>query len=344
MLVEHDFHACGRTKAIALAVVLGLSSLVSAEPQQPNSLPDSTVELGETRPWAVGVRDDERNAALELYRQGNAEFKESHITFALAKYEQAIQHWDHPAIRFNMAVCLIQLDRPVEAMTNLEHSLQFGEAALGADAFAQGQVYFKLLEARVSRIDVSCSEFGAEMMLDFKRVLTCPGKAEQVVMPGPHEVTVTKPGYITNTRVLVVAPGQRATQQVAQLPALEGPELQWRWRRWIPPTIAGAGAAFALFGAAMWTAGRTKMDQFEADFADACPAGCEPGLTAPNHAPLRDLRDEANRDHTIGLLSLATGGVVAVTGVALYILNRPLIAPVVVPTREGVAASVGWRF
>ena len=57
----------------------------------------------DNKPWAAGVSEAEQKTALVIYKQGNVEFEESRYAQALAKYREALRHWDHPAIHFNMA-------------------------------------------------------------------------------------------------------------------------------------------------------------------------------------------------------------------------------------------------
>jgi tetratricopeptide (TPR) repeat protein len=70
------------------------------------------VAHAEDKPWAAGVSAEAQSAALELYRQGNEMFEQARYLEALAKYEVALRSWDHPSIRYNAAVCLINLGRP----------------------------------------------------------------------------------------------------------------------------------------------------------------------------------------------------------------------------------------
>src|SRR5262249_16931463 len=104
------------------------------------------------RPWAAGVSEAEQKTALDLFDLGNREFGESHIAGALKWYREAIQHWDHPSIRYNMAVCLIDLDQPLEADDNLQRSLAYGEAALPPEQYREALRYQKLIDAQVARI------------------------------------------------------------------------------------------------------------------------------------------------------------------------------------------------
>src|SRR5215813_4735696 len=89
--------------------------------------------FADDKPWAAGVPDKEQAAALAIYRDGNAEFEESRYAQALAKYREAIKHWDHPAIRFNMAVSRVNLDQPLDASEDLDAAIKYGAAPLGAE-------------------------------------------------------------------------------------------------------------------------------------------------------------------------------------------------------------------
>src|SRR5262245_46605341 len=91
----------------------------------------------EDKPWAEGVSAENQKAALALYKEGNKFFEESQYKDALAKYEQALAAWDHPAIRYNAAICRINLDQPVEAYDDIVAALRFGEPPLGRDMFRE---------------------------------------------------------------------------------------------------------------------------------------------------------------------------------------------------------------
>jgi hypothetical protein len=64
---------------------------------------------------AANVSDVQMKSAETLLSEGNALFVDKRYADALAKYGEAIASWDHPAIRFNIVRCLIQLGRNFEA-------------------------------------------------------------------------------------------------------------------------------------------------------------------------------------------------------------------------------------
>src|SRR5207344_2845737 len=143
-------------------------------------------------------------AARALHAAGNQEFVQGHYVQALAKYREAIGRWEHPAIRFNIAVCLINLDQPVEAMDNLERSLVYGSAALGLELYAQALAHRKRLEGQLSRLTLDCPEPDEEVRLDGKLVYRGPGVVDLFVLPGEHQVIATKAGFLPASRSIVV--------------------------------------------------------------------------------------------------------------------------------------------
>src|SRR6185312_506210 len=87
-----------------------------------------SVARADDQPWAVGVSDAQKAQAQKILEEGNQLFLKKDYAQALDKYKAAVAVWDHPAIRFNIVRCLIQLDRPVDASDNLALALKYGAA------------------------------------------------------------------------------------------------------------------------------------------------------------------------------------------------------------------------
>jgi hypothetical protein len=195
------------------------SNAIKARPPGPRlaGAPAPALLPGNERPWAAGVSERAQALAFELYSDGNREFVEMRFVQALAKYREAIRHWDHPAIRFNIAVCLINLDQLVEARDSLERSLKYGVTALGADAYAQALKQRTLLHGKLARLTLDCPEPDEEVMIDGKLVFKGPGTVEQFVLPGEHHVVATKPGFLPASRKIVLAAGASAAFEIRPL-------------------------------------------------------------------------------------------------------------------------------
>ncbi len=318
-----------------------------AEEPAPAPEPSPAPTSSEPTPWAQGVPQDVQDKASALYEEGNALFAQQAHAPALDKYKAAIALWDHPLIRFNMAVTEIRLERILEAADDLEKALAYGDKPFKPELYQQALDYQALVKNQVGVIEVSCELAGAQVSLDGKPWFVCPGTKQMRVLAGEHTIVTEKAGYLTASRNVVAKGGESAKHDVTLVPLESAVVLKYPYRRWIPWTMTGVGLAVGLGGLGTWVLGKNQMDQFEAEFSTQCQNGCEPGLTAPEHASLAALRDGAELKGQIGIAMMGVGGAVAVTGVVLAILNRPervLPNVEVAPKAGGGVARVGWRF
>lgn len=301
-----------------------------------------SVARADDRPWAEGVSEPAQKVALALYERGNKLFVEKSYAEALKLYRQAILTWDHPAIRFNIAECLMSLDQPLEAYENLIMSLRFGEPALGAEHFERATRTKILLEGLVSHLEVKCDEPGAVVSLDGKRLFVAPGTATRTLMPGSHQIVASKAGYVTITREEVLAPRKHVT---ADLRLVRSSKLEHRWTRWKPWAVAGVGVAIALVGVVFRFQAQSAFDEFSEDLAGACPLGC-----VRNEVPadVRELEDRGKRFELASGTAFALGGAAIVTGLVLVILNdqRSIESPLRRASIhvDGTTASLAFRF
>jgi hypothetical protein len=277
------------------------------------------------RPWAAGVPEAEQARALELYTQGNAEFAQERFAQALALYREAIAHWDHPAIEFNMAVCLINLDQPLEARMAIEKSLAFGAAALGSQ-YAQALADRKLLDERLAFVTITCREPQAQVMVDGVELFVGPGSTEQVLLPGRHEITAVKAGYVTASESLFLSPGKQIAYDVRLVALTSTTHVVRRWPVWQPWAILGAGVVMIGVGE-IFHANALEESRFDA------------------------MRDRAKRDDIYSLSAWSVAGVLATIGIAGVVLNEPRTVvdaakpmPSVVPVAGGAVLSIGGGF
>lgn len=196
------------------------NAITARDPKRVASSPPSAPPIErrprstEPRPWVGAVSAAEQAAAVELHTAGNREFVQTHYEAALVSYKQAIQHWDHPSIRFNMAVCQIHLGDLVEARANLERALAYGAPALGATAHAQALTYRRELDDKLVSVTIDCPEPGEEVMLDGELVFTGPGVVNRFALPGEHTLVATKPGFLPASRKIVLVAGKPAAYEI----------------------------------------------------------------------------------------------------------------------------------
>lgn len=303
------------------------------------------------KPWAAGVSEAEQTLALSIYKEGNAEFEESRYAQALTKYREAVKHWDHPAIRFNMAVSLVNLDQPLEAYDALEHALKYGDAPLGADAYAQGLTYKKLLEGQLTHLRVTSDIPGAEVSLDGKPLLSGPGDVTQLLTPGAHQLVASKAGFLTETTPLVLLPGKETSHAVKLLPLKVSTKLVRRWKASTPWLVVGLGAGLVAVGGVAEYLAHQEYATYDQLVAAQCPNGCGPmmpdGMTAV--APSTQSHKTTGLvENVAGVSLLAVGGSVAIAGLVGVYLNQPRSViehgPTIAPMTGATGVSARWSF
>lgn len=297
-------------------------------------------------PWAKGISDATQAQANELYAQGNELFAHQDNAGALEKYQAAIALWDHPRIRFNMAVTLIRLDRILEAADSLDAALKYGDKPFSPDLYQRVLDDQQLVQGRVGEIEVSCQQGDVHLLLDGKPFAICPATRKQRVLAGEHVLLGEKKDFMTVSKRVIVVGGKTATDDISLVPIESAVILKYRYPRWMPYTVAGTGAAIALGGLGIYFAGKSQMDKFEADFAMQCMQGCKADLS--DQPLLADARDSAKLKGKIGIGLMVGGGAVAVTGAVLAVINskaeRILPSIETTPTHGGAVTTVGWRF
>ncbi|HEY4057004.1 MAG TPA: hypothetical protein VGM39_10360 [Kofleriaceae bacterium] len=292
-------------RAVLVAALLSSAVAYAEEPPVP-------VE----RPWAKGVSEDKQSEALALFNRANAAFAQNDYTTAAQLYRKALEVWDHPAIRGNLAVALIQLDQPVEAYLQLERAFAYEAAPFDANVYAQLQTNYKLLKGQISRIVVVGDVQNASMSLDGGPLQT----GRKIVRAGTHELVVRRIGYLTFSRNIVTEPDSDHTIDVKLVPLEDASKFSRRFASWKPWAVAGGGAALALVGVGFELAARGNVDDYEKEISRDCPNGCVP-KDIPSS--VKSLKDRAYWETRVGITSVVVGGAAIAAGLTLVVLNQP---------------------
>lgn len=294
-------------------------------------------------PWSEGIGEEQKQAAQRLLDEGNDHFVENRFTEALAKYQEAIGHWDHPAIRFNVVRTLIALDRPLDAYDNLERALAHGAEPLEAHVYTEALNYQRLLAGQIAELEVTCAQDGVAISVDGEAFLSCPGARTKRVLPGAHAIVGTRDGFMTATRDVLLLPGKHAPIEITLETVQEAAVTRQRWATWKPWAVAGGGAALAGLGVLLNVDAGAKMDQFVREVAARCTdTGCS---DAELEGSLSDLESLAILENRVAIGMMIAGGAVVVTGITLVILNRPrTVLPVPTVSGEGAGLSLITRF
>ncbi|CAN5653034.1 hypothetical protein BH11MYX1_BH11MYX1_36300 [soil metagenome] len=286
------------------------------------------------QPWAVGITEAQKAQSQKLLEEGNGFFIKKDYAQALEKYKAAIGSWDHPAIRFNMVRCLIQLDRPVDASDNLALALAYGAAPLEDTVYTEALSYQKLLANQIGELDVHCEQAGVVITLDGQPLLACPGKEHRRVAPGQHQLVGTKPGFLTrSTQVVVIGGAQSQATNMALVPLGKAAKVVHRYPNWIPWTVFGGGLVLAGFGGILQYEASQSMSSYDRAVSTNCAnTGCTPGQVDSSD------KDRAQTENKIAISVMTVGAVTAVVGGVLLYINRGRTVYEENPEKPGVTA------
>jgi hypothetical protein len=277
------------------------------------------VAHAEDQPWAVGVTDAQKAEAQKILEEGNALFLKKDYAQALEKYKAAVGKWDHPAIRFNMVRCLIQLDKPVEASDSLVLALKYGAAPLEEAVYNEALSYQKLLANQIGDLDIACTQPGVKVTLDGQHLLDCPGKEHRRVAPGQHQLVGTKDGFLTKTTEVVVLGAKQQAAEVALVPLGKAAKIVHRYPAWIPWTVFGGGLVLTGFGALIQYDASSTMSAYDRSISTNCAGtGCPPGDKRVDD----NQKSSAQLENKIAISVMSVGVATAVVGGVLLYMNR----------------------
>ncbi len=327
----------GKWTAIAVAAVLACASFAFAEEVE--------------RPWAKGVPKDRQARAIALFREGNAALKESLFPKAAGTYKEALAVWDHPAVHYNLALALVNLDQPLEVHEHLTAALRFGPAPLDDDKFQQAQRYLALIERQLTKVKVSCTYAGAQVRLDGRPLFTAPGSWEGQLRAGPHTLTASQDGLLPDERSVVLAGGDTQTFELKVFRTEELTEYRRAFSPVIPWVVLGTGAALIGTGVALHLTASTGFQAYDTGIKN-CATSSESGGCYPVPT-LQETRLAAQAQQTAAIAMYAVGGAALVGSAVLFYVGRPIafqrtlnveaprvtLVPIITPTTTGALAS-----
>lgn len=270
------------------------------------------------RPWVKDVAPAKREAARALVKEGNHLVEDALFVKAAEKYRLALELWDHPAIHFNMALALINLDKPVEVYKHLEKALQYGVAPLGPEKAEHARGYRALIEKQLARVSIVCQVPGADVTLDGKPLFTGPGRFEDLVRAGPHTVVARRTDSFPTEQTRTLPAGETTTIELKLYRAEDLTRFRRKWAAWKPWMAVAAGIVVAGVGGILHWQGRESIRAFDTGVAKDCPNGCDPipsGLAA--------LRTRGRAEQALAIVAYSLGGASIVTGGVLININRP---------------------
>ena len=344
----------------AMVSTLGLCLLLDAGPAAAQPADDDKIPrpgagdaapAGDEKPWEKGVSPENRQAAKELTREGNQLVKEYQWASAAERYRKALELWQHPAIHYNLAMALLNLNEPLELYRALTAAVQYGADGLGTGGQAKldkAEMERKKAEALLARVKISSKQEGVVVLLDGNQIFVGPGSYEDWVLSGSHTVRATKTGFLARTESRKLTPGEVFTLSVELMTAEESILYRRRWPAWQPWLVFGGGVLITGTAGLLHVSARNSFRDFDQGIV-AC-GGCN-----PEDVPgLAGKKSTGETRQLLAMIGYGVGGAALVTGSVLLYLNRaqsyrideegPAAAfvPWVAPDGAGISAS--YRF
>jgi len=324
---------------------------VRADPKGGHRPTDAPKKGDSDAPWAKGVSQQRQDQAIALFGKGNDMLGQERYTDALPLYLQALKLWDHPSIRYNMALCLIHMLQPLEAYDNLTQAMRYGEAPLGPGLFKQAKDFQSALQSSLAQIAVTVIQPDVKVTLDGKPITADQGTTTISTLAGPHQLVATKPGFETEQRSLNLPAGKVTREEVTLKEAgkdrivtiRENYERRWSW--WFPWSVAGGGVLLGLVGGGVYLDARHKINNYDAALARDCPAGCTSDMIGSS---LSQEARTARRLSQVAIGMWVVAGAAIVTGGALSVINRPQkmeehkVTPMMTVSKDQVSLGVSF--
>lgn len=304
----------------------------------------------DARPWAKGVSATEQQSALSLFKEGNALLRDQFFPKAVAKYQEALGHWKHPAIYYNLALALVNLDEPLEIYDALEAAMEYGAAPLDAEKLDRAKSTMLLVEKQIGNVEYTLAVTGATLVLDGKEAFTGPGTYKARVRAGEHTVVARAEGYTPVPLTVKILGG---TTSAITIPMYTDKELTRETRRMpnaVPYAVLGGGVLVVGLGAFLHTTAKTNFDDYDQAIVN-CAAADPTGGCTTLPSGVADKKTTAESRQTLAIAAYTVGGLALAGGIVLVILNRPrvfridptkgssdlAITPVLTPTQAGLA-------
>jgi hypothetical protein len=271
------------------------------------------------------VSKNDEDCALAAFHQGNDLLNNALFPQSVGRYREALRCWDHPAIHYNLALALINLDQPIEVFEQLNEAIKYGSDPVGQDKFDHAKEYLKLVAGQLADIEVSCDKPGAKVAVDGKESFVAPGSHKAKVRVGKHTFYGEKEGYNARVTAPFIGPGETFRIELKLYTAEELTRYRRRWdRTWMPYSVMGAGAVVGIVGGLFLLSASSTYDEYDTQVTrcnmDHQNGGCP--TTDAKGQSLIDMRKSGDTKRTVGYVGYGVAGAAVVTGAVLLWLNR----------------------
>jgi hypothetical protein len=274
------------------------------------------------------VSKTNEDCAQAAFQRGNDLLNNGLFPQSVAQYREAIKCWDHPAIHYNLALALINLDQPIEVFDQLNIAVLYGADPLGQDKYDHAKEYLKLVAGQLADVEVSCNMAGAKIAVDGKEVFVAPGTFKAKVRVGKHTFYGEKEGYNARVTAPFIGPGDtfRIELKLYTLPELTRYRCKWNCGTKVPYYVIGGGVLAGIVGGVLTWRSQKNYDDFNTNVAKCSMpvpdlqntvTGCPTSMSG-----ILNDRNSGDTKRTMSYVGYGVAGAAIATGAVLLYLNR----------------------
>lgn len=300
-----------------------------------------------SEPWTTSrAQADARDEAHRHYEAGVLAFDELRFADSAAEFEQAYALAPAWQVLYNLGTVYAALGRPLQAIDAFGHYLEQADSSIGPERRQQVQAEIAKQRAKTGLLEIRVDATRAAIRVDGRPVGRSPLPEPIRLAAGSHRVDVEREGFRAQTRQAVaVGANQRRVLELSLLPLAQSSAAGFEATPLAaadipaPPkpdsdpgavqriagfSLGGAGLVGVATGAIVAGLGQGKHN----DAVDLAYRGQWPEA--------RSLEAEADRQKTLGFVTLGVGSAFVVAGVILV-----LLAPDAEPVAPRLRVS-GW--
>jgi len=156
--------------------------------------------------------------ARGLFQHGVALAKSERWAEALAAFRRSAELVPRASTSYNIANALYRLDRPVDALAELDRYEEMPEVRAGGEAWERGAALRELLDGAVAEIRLAITPASAKVSVDGRLSAATGLERTLRLNPGTHSIHITHEDYASALREVQVARGSRQAYTIALQP------------------------------------------------------------------------------------------------------------------------------
>jgi hypothetical protein len=260
-------------------------------------------------------------------------YEEDDFRAALIEFNRAYELAPNWAVLYNVGQSYYQLRDYANALRVLESYETLGATAIPGDRRSQVDREIEELRGRVAHVAIASNVAGATVTIDDAAIGESPLAAPHIVGAGRHAIRLSKPGYVTASKVVDIAGGDNLDVTLDLAPLSRAPEAAAARPSLVPALVSVAvGGAGVVAGSVFGVLALNDKSSLQHECrGTACPTSAQGDI------------DAFSRDGTISTVGFVVGGAGIGAAVVLYLTERRGRESVPPPSSAGSGARLEVR-